>query len=272
MKNIKWILLLILLCAPTIVFASTNTFTRTEEKPLVPKDVVVTSENIGRILKTPAVSAAEKIYDFADLYSDQEERDLYKAIDDYIDKTGIDLVIVTTNSLNGYDMEEYASYFYDYNDFKVEGVLFLLCADPSVSDYMLVSGDQTGIARTTYSDIITRQTIRTEHIWNHFQRGDYYEGTDNYIKIINGFYDNSHNDGELVIREDGSVVRLIPWMEIIILTVSLSFIATILCVFQITGNNKIKYKDNLTDKIDEKTLVFRTESDEYIGTSILKKK
>ena len=90
------------------------------------------------------------------------------------------MVILTTNSLNGYSDKEYAAYFYDYNDFKTEGVLILLYLDPGLKDYMLVSGDETGIARTTYTDIITRQTTRTEHIWNHFKRGNYYDGTANF--------------------------------------------------------------------------------------------
>ena len=55
------------------VFASTNTYTRTNDNLLVPEDVTVTSNNINDILKTPAVFSSEKIYDFADLYTDNEE-------------------------------------------------------------------------------------------------------------------------------------------------------------------------------------------------------
>jgi hypothetical protein len=103
------------------------------------------------------------------------------------------------------------------------------------------------------------------------KKGDYYTATKNYIKIIDGFY-NIDTAGDYVVNEDGEVVRQLPWIEIVILTVALTFIAVMLCLFQISGNNRLKFKDDLADKIDEKTLMFRTESDEYIGTSILKKK
>ena len=52
----------------TLVSASTNTNTRTEDNYLINDWIEVTDSNRGNILNTPAVNAEEKIYDFADLY------------------------------------------------------------------------------------------------------------------------------------------------------------------------------------------------------------
>ena len=270
MKRLKYLFLLIVLCTPFFVRASTNTYVRTAEKPLVPRDVVVDTTNLDKILKTPAVAPTEKIYDFADLYSEQQEKLLFKQIDDYMDNSGIDLVVVTTNDLNGFEISDYAYNFYDYNDFGIEGVIFVIYMGPTEPEvYMGNSGDKTGKVFATYSRVRIEQTLK--YIYNDLKKGNYYEATKNYIKIIDGFY-NIDTTGEYVVNEEGEVVREIPWIEIVILTAALTFIAVILCLFQISGNNRLKFKDDLADKIDEKTLMFRTESDEYIGTSILKKK
>ena len=270
MKRLKYLFLLIFLCTPFFVHASTNTFVRTAEKPLVPRDVVIDTTNLDKILKTPAISASEKIYDFADLYSEQQEKLLFNQIDNYIDNSGIDLVVVTTNNLNGFSLADYAYNFYDYNDFGIEGVIFVIYLGPTEPEvYMGNSGDKTGKVFATYSRVRIEQTLK--YIYNDLKKGDYYTATKNYIKIIDGFY-NIDTAGDYVVNEDGEVVRQLPWIEIVILTVALTFIAVMLCLFQISGNNRLKFKDDLADKIDEKTLMFRTESDEYIGTSILKKK
>ena len=57
MKKFKFIIfgLFIFFIVNNNVFASTNTYIRTKEAPLVPKDVVVDENNINNILNTPAV-------------------------------------------------------------------------------------------------------------------------------------------------------------------------------------------------------------------------
>lgn len=128
MKKFKFIIfgLFIFFIVNNNVFASTNTYTRTKEAPLVPKDVVVDENNINNILNTPAVSSSEKVYDYADLLTDDEEKKLVTNINEYISNSIIDVAIVTTNNLNGYSISEYAYNFYDYNDFMSDGVVFVI--------------------------------------------------------------------------------------------------------------------------------------------------
>ena len=77
MKYIKLLIVFILFISiPKNCLASTNTLTRTREKPLVPDRVIVDENNIDEILLTPAVSSNEKIYDFAELYTEEEEKKL----------------------------------------------------------------------------------------------------------------------------------------------------------------------------------------------------
>ena len=97
MKNIKLILVFVFLFFITNnVYASINTYTRDENNLMVPSDVRVTDENKNDILKTPAVSAKEKVYDYADLYTDEEEKELFSIISHYIGSSEYDSALVTT--------------------------------------------------------------------------------------------------------------------------------------------------------------------------------
>ena len=114
------------------VNASTNTFDRnTLDNYGVNKNWKITEEKKKNILNTPAVNAAEKIYDFANILTDEEETEIKERIDKFIQKTKMDMVIVTDQFayINDSENEDYASDFYDYNDFGIEyennsGVLF----------------------------------------------------------------------------------------------------------------------------------------------------
>ena len=269
MKSIRWFLFL-LFFTPISVFASTNTFTRTAEDPLVPKDVIVDSTNIDSVLKTPAVSSSEKIYDYADLLSDSQEKLLFKQIDEYMDSSGVDCVVVTTNDLNGFELKDYTENFYDYNDFMIEGVIFVIYLAPDEPHiYMGTNGDPTGKAQSIYTNDRVSQILK--YIYKDIKKGDYYSASRDYVKILQGFY-NSDMGRDYEVNEEGNVVRQLPWVEMVILSVASSFIVIMLLAYQIKGNNRISYKDELSSRINEKTMMFRTESDNYVGSSILQKK
>ena len=269
MKYIRWIIIMIFLFSPNFVFASTRTFTRTAEEPLVPSDVLVKDDNLQDILKTPAVPASEKVYDYADLFSDSEERELFRQIIDFVDDSNIDVVIVTTKNLNGYGIKDYAYNFYDYNDFKIEGVIFVISLEGKEPEiYMGNSGDSTGKVLTTYTNVRINQTLK--YVYQDIAIGHYYSAASNFVKIIKGFYEIDRN-GDYYVGEDGSIIRNLPWTEIVILTLAISLIIIILCLLQIRNNNRISNKFSLGSLIDNNTLTVKLNSDEYIE-SIFKKK
>ncbi|MCI8569034.1 MAG: TPM domain-containing protein, partial [Bacilli bacterium] len=83
----------------TFVIFNINCFAieykRSNDNLLIPSDVFVDSSNIDNILKTPAVSSKDKIYDFLNILSDQEKHELKNKIDEFIKETKIDISIVT---------------------------------------------------------------------------------------------------------------------------------------------------------------------------------
>lgn len=263
MKYIKILVLSIFVFFGSVisVSASINTYNRTEDNLMVPNDVAVTEENKRDILNTPAVNSDEKIYDYADLYTDSEEKKIYKRLKEYTKSTKIDAIIVTTRKLNGFNISDYAYNFYDYNDFKTNGVIFVIYLSNDVEIYMGNSGSKNSKVFKVYTDKRINETLA--YTYKYIGKGEYYTGTDKYISILEGFYKLEVN-GNYRVNEDGKVVKTIPWIEMIILSVAISFIVLMALYYKLKDNNKIIVKDNLDGKLDNSTLMVKVEKDELV--------
>lgn len=180
-EKIGFVLFFIFLFPIYIVSASTNTNIRTEQDYKVEPWVEVTDSNRGNILATPSVHAEEKIYDFADLYTESEEEELYQELTEYTNSYHMDLVIVTINENNKSSPREYADDFYDYNQFGIgknrDGVLFLIDME-NREIYM----STTGSAIKMYHDARIDRALNS--VYQYMTDKEYYKGTSNYIKLI----------------------------------------------------------------------------------------
>ncbi len=167
-----------------LVSASTNTNIRTDSNYLINDWIEVNDSNRNNILTTPAVDAKEKIYDFADLYDDEEEKLLYNKVNSYINSYNMDLVIVTIDKNNKASPMEYADDFYDYNDFGIssnrDGVLFLI--DMQTREIYMST---TGTAIDMYNDYRIDEAL--DKVYQYMTDQDYYEGTSDYIEIIGDY-------------------------------------------------------------------------------------
>ena len=106
-KKIFIIISLVLFCFTINVDASTKTYERTNDNLLVPDYIEVTDSNRSNVLLTPAVNADEKIYDYADLFSDSEEDKLYEQVKKFYDNTNYDLAVVTIDYNNKHSPSVY---------------------------------------------------------------------------------------------------------------------------------------------------------------------
>ena len=107
MKKFKNIFLIILLIYVTPVLASTKTYERTEEDLGVNKNWIITEQNKSNVLATPRVNADGKIYDFAEVITEEDEATLFNLAKNFINKTNMDIVIVTINVESTYDGIEF---------------------------------------------------------------------------------------------------------------------------------------------------------------------
>ncbi len=102
------------------VYAAVQTFDRNNyDNYGVKKDFTIDDNNLSNVLETAYVDSSEKIYDFAEILTDDEEKNLKALALEFIDNTNMDLVILTINVPYTYDEynENIAADFYDYNDF-----------------------------------------------------------------------------------------------------------------------------------------------------------
>lgn len=156
------------------------------------KGIEITSSNKSNILATPYVDASEKIYDFADILTEEEEEYLYKLVQEYINKTNMDMVILTDVKSYFYDSqnEDYAADFYDYNDFGLNlenysGVLLyrnVYESDPYFNVYMF------GNAQLYYD--YNRSEAMLDAIYANMRNRNYLPAFEEFIRIYTDYYED----------------------------------------------------------------------------------
>ena len=117
----KKIIILLLLLLPINIYAAPKTIDRNTLDNLgVNKHWKITDKNRSNVLNTYLVDASEKIYDFSDILTKEEEKLVYDKFNSFIEKNNTDLVFLTVDLPYTYDSinEDYAADFYDYNDFR----------------------------------------------------------------------------------------------------------------------------------------------------------
>ena len=268
MKKFKYLLLIVILFGFCIipVFASTNTFTRTEDNLLVSPDITVTSQNLDNILGTPAVDASEKVYDFAELLTPSEEEQIYNRVQKFINKTNLDLAVVTINDNNKFSAMEYADDFYDYNDFGTDseysGVLFLVDMDTR-EIYM----STTGKAISMYSDYRIDMTL--DAIYQDFSNENYLNGITKFVAIIEN-YDTiglpSNKDSKYAINNEGEVYRKFPWLIVFGIP---SVITAIVIGILISKNKLVRVATSSREYLDKDSLQIKTVSDRLVSTNTI---
>lgn len=150
-----------------------NNYAKTDEEELLCND-----ENDNKYeCKTPKVDSSKKIYDFADLLSNNEERELLDYVESFINKYNMDMALVTINEnpygVSDYGSKVYAQDFYYYNRFGIgtshDGVILLIdMANRYI--YMATKGN----AMLVFDD--NRIDNITEVAYNYLKNGNYFQG------------------------------------------------------------------------------------------------
>lgn len=272
MKKIFRCLFILVLASFSVinVYASTNTYDRNElENYGIKKNIDVNSK-MNYIMKTKAVNADEKVYDFADLLTDDEEQQLKTRIDQFIEDNNMDMVIVTDSFTyyNDKENEAYADDFYDYNDFGINyehntGVLLLRNANPSDPYYhMSTSGDAQLYLNDSRVDSIL------DDIYADIHEGRYLDGfirfvneTDNYIKL--GMPSSAEN---YYVDDDGNMHRLKRKYHPPLAVAGLAglIVAGIVIGIMVSKNKMIKKATRAEEYIDKESINITNRQDTFI--------
>ena len=94
--------------------------------------------------------ATNRLVDLAELLTNQEWSDINNILNEISNRQGIDVVIVTINTLGGKSPMAYADDYYDYNGYAADGVLLLVSMEDrdwwiSTSGYGITAFTDAGI-------------------------------------------------------------------------------------------------------------------------------
>ena len=220
-------------------FASTNFQNRTSDNLHVGKNITITSSNKQAILKTPYVDASEKIYDFANLFSDSEEKELYNLATNFIDVKNMDMVIVTIDNNNKSSAMDYADDFYDYNDFgkgtSRDGALILIDMF-NRKVYISTTGNAILMYASRIDSII-------DSGYDNLKNGEYYNTFSNMIEKMSYYFDLGPDENDLrtiIIDEYGkpSYIKYVSYPLIGFISGIITLIVTLI----IYNMSKLKIK------------------------------
>ena len=221
------------------------------------------------ILGTPLVDTKEKIYDYSDILTDDEEEKLKEKARQFVNKTKMDMVIVTPNFRYTSDREneDYAADFYDYNDFGIDfenysGVLLLRNTyedDPYFNIYTF------GDAQLYFSYYRLENTL--DSIYDDIHNGNYYDGFNSFIDQMSSYYESGiPNEMKNYYVDDMGYLKknyVIPW----ILIIPLSAIITLIIMLIMIKKNKMVYKaTQATEYLNKKTLNITNKQTNLIST------
>lgn len=135
-----------------------------------------------------SVGAAEQyVIDNADLMSSSEEAALEEKAQALRQEYGMDVVILTVDSLGGQRPQDYADDYYDYNGYANDGVLFLLSMEER-DRYISTKGNAV-YALTDYGI----QQVG-ESALPYLKNGDYYGAFDAFLDALPTYF-SAYSDG-----------------------------------------------------------------------------
>ncbi len=268
-KNLKYIVLLLtLVIGISNVKASTTTFDRTESDLGVNKKWTIDESNIDNVYATPRVDASEKIYDYADILTSAEEKQLYNSIGNYIVKTNMDMVILTVDlPYNDSEIENYTADFYDYNDFGIDFELYSgVIIVRNINSFNRFFNIYTfGNAQLYYPYERCEQIL--DYIYNDIYTENYLSGFNSFISYSNDFYtkgipsyySNYYVDNMGYLKKNYTI----PWLLALIIS---SVITCIIMIILTSKNKMVKKASVAKEYLDSASVNYTNRNDEFIST------
>ncbi|MGN1322385.1 MAG: TPM domain-containing protein [Bacilli bacterium] len=240
------------------VYASTNTYSRTTTDLKVPKKIKYKSSMEHNVLLTPSVNANEKIYDFAELLTEEEEKQLYDKVKEFIANTNLDLAIVTINTNVKDSTQEYADDFYDYNDFSIDGLAFVIDMQNRIF-YISTAGK----AMLYYDDYRIEYILSAldQEMYNH----EYFNACNTLISQLTEYYNHGFSDNaDKYVVIGTQIYRKTPYLLLSIIAVVSAIIGTLILALR---NKKIKLATNSNDYFDNKSFEITKDTKEFISSN-----
>ena len=206
-----------------------------------------------------------KVYDYAQVLTSTEEKELKTLVDNYINNYNMDMALVTVKYHQKYDTKTYAEDFYDYNGFGIgntkDGLIFVIDFTFGYTDIYIST---TGQAIRMYDD------YRIDKMLDDIA----YKKDDGYFEMFKIFVNDASNyansgvptsNSNTIINEYGDIVykETMPWGVIIIVSL---LVPTIIIIILISKNRMVKKSINATYYLRNGSVIINTRNDRFITT------
>lgn len=134
------------------------------------------------------VDSSVKIVDDADIFTDEEEKELSALISSVIEETDKDIVIVTNMSDDGKGKRVWAADFYEWNGYGTgadhEGMCLYIDMDPEARGWWAM---QTGpVSRKLYTEDIA--STMDDALYPYMKSGKYSDGINTWVNCVRTLY------------------------------------------------------------------------------------
>ena len=138
-----------------------------------------------------AEESLSRLMDDADLLTDSEETSLLSQLDNISENQEMDIVVVTTDSLEGYTPQEYADNVFDYCGYGIgenrDGLLLLVSIEDN--DWHIST---SGYAITAFTD--AGREYMSEQFLTYLSDGEYYKAFSTYADLCDQFITQAKTD------------------------------------------------------------------------------
>ncbi|MBQ6135268.1 MAG: TPM domain-containing protein [Bacilli bacterium] len=266
-RKLLFFILLLLIISILPVHAKPETYDRnTLEDYGVRKNWTINENNLNNVLRTYAVNASEKIYDFSEILTEDEEKQLREKIDAFEKKHHMELIILTDsyeypeslkNSCYSDTMadkeifrinDEYAADFYDYNDFGMDynmsGILIFRntaidpCFDAMYYDMYTFGNAQLYFDQSRYDTVL-------DAIFDDLHSDNYLSGFESFISKVDSYVTSGKPSAleQYYVDESGYLQKLpatyhVPWG----MCAAVSGVITLIVILILVHKNKMVHK------------------------------
>lgn len=224
--------------------------------------IILSLAFISNCWAVESVNINLKIYDYGDLLTDEEEKEIKTSIDEYIDEYNFDMVIVTQKDYIG-DLRAYGQDFYDYNDFGMgttkDGILLVLNVDNEGPIAEIVT---TGEAIRMYDD------SRIDSILTGMSNAKYLGSK----AIIMSFIEDSSrfasygipsSNKNIHIEKDGNPRPNFPLTTVIVIAI---IISTIAIAIMVRKNKMVRKAHDADSYLVKQSVNIYNRSDQFLTT------
>ena len=204
----------------------------------------------------PAAAAALRVDDEASLLFDYEITVLENKLAEISDQYGVDIVIVTADSLGGKSAADFADDYYDLHGFKINGILLLVAL---TEREWFVSTAGTCINSITDDGI----TYISDAILPYLSDGDYYEAFRTFAGCCGTLLDYAENGSPYVTEDE------LPLLTYVLVSVCVGLITALIVTSIMKGKLKTIRPQNTADNyVREGSMVLSQQADLFLYSRV----